>query len=67
MNKKLSIIAITTLALVIGGLAIVPAVEQQQAHALLLKDSAGKVKKLIKNVVSKIFNRGGGDECPTCG
>jgi len=61
MNKKISIIAITTLALVIGGLAIVPALadNQQQTHALLPKDSATKVKNLVKHVVGKIFHRDG--------
>ena len=41
-------------------LIIIPALEQQQqAHTLILKDSANKVKNLVKNVFSKLFNRGG--------
>jgi len=63
-----SIITTTFLTLVIGGLAIVLALadNQQQVHASLFKDSSSKVKNLVKHVVGKIFKRDGGG-CDNCG
>jgi hypothetical protein len=54
-----SIIAITTLVLIVGGLAIVLALDNNQSHASIFKDSSTKVKNLVKNVIGKIFHRGG--------
>ena len=64
MNNKLSIVTVTTLVILATGLIAIPSIDQQQAHASLIKDSAKKVTNLIKKVVSKIFNKGGGNGGP---
>jgi len=40
-------------------LIAIPAIDQQQDHASIFKDSANKVKNLVKHVVGKIFHRDG--------
>ena len=52
-----SIIAITTLVLGVGGLAIVPAVDNDQSHASIFKNSSNKAKSLIKNVIDDLEQR----------
>jgi hypothetical protein len=51
-------------------MATVPALDNQ-AHAILFKDSSNKVKTFVKNVLGKIFHREGGYlggcGCLTCG
>lgn len=67
MNNKTTIIAITTLVIIASGLIAIPSVDQHQAHASLLKDSANKVKNFVKHVVGKIFHRDNSGGCGTCG
>jgi len=60
LSKQLiSIITITAFGLVATVLIAIPAIDQQQDHALIFKDSANKVKNLVKHVVGKIFHRDG--------
>jgi hypothetical protein len=47
------------LALVIGGLAIVPALGHEALAAVSPKDFKTKVKNFVKKIVGKFFNRGG--------
>ena len=70
MNNKL-IISVTVLAVVTGGMAIVPALVDQQHQSLDVfpKVQAVKVKNMVKNLIGKILNKGGssgGDGCGGC-
>jgi hypothetical protein len=58
LSKQLiSIITITAFGLVATGLIAIPAIDQQQAHISIFKDSANKVKNLVKHVVGKISHK----------
>ena len=62
-NKNMNKVAVFASAIVIiGGLVAIPAFTSgHEAQAAFPKDQAKKVTNLIKKVVSKIFNRGGGN------
>ena len=68
MNNKL-IIAVTVLAVVPGGTAIVPALVDQQYQSLDVfpKDQVVKVKNMVKNLIGKRLNKGGSSGAGGCG
>jgi hypothetical protein len=68
MNKTntSTIIVMATLVLVASGMMLIPVVDNQ-VHELIFKDSDGKVKNFVKNVLGKIFDRNGnGRPCSIC-
>lgn len=67
-NNVVQIIAIASLVLVIGGLAIVPAMDHQAQAIVSPKDIKSKVTDFLKKLKDRLTHgSGGGGGCLTCG